>query len=154
MEIFILPFTLANLLVSFQFPTTFRFEHPIEYFSLGKQGSFHTYVSKNKKLLIITPKIREFNLPLVVITERGTYRIKLTSSIKEVSNLYLIKKGMRDKKYILKKESPKYRLLEGEHSLYLEIKKGPLIINDKNHSGTSVVLSKGPLLTIDGIREN
>ena len=152
MEIFILPFTLASLFLSQEFPTTFRFNSPIEYFSLGKQGSFHTYVSKNKKLLIITPKIKEFKIPLVVITNENIYRLKLLSSKKENSNLYIIKKAIRDKKYILKKETPKFRLLEGEHSLYLDLKKGPVIINDQNHPGPSVVLSKGPLLMIDGKR--
>jgi hypothetical protein len=120
MEIFALITSLILLSISPNLPTTFTFEEPIEYFGLGNEGDFSTYLSKNKKILVVTPKIATFKVPLVILSNDFSYQIIL----KNESNsppVYFIKKGKKEKSYSLLKTTPSYRLLEGAYSnlLYL-----------------------------------
>ena len=118
MEIFALITSIILLNISPNLPTTFTFEEPIEYYSLGNEGDFSTYLSKNKKILVINPKIQNFKVPLVVLTNDFAFQITLKSEPNSPP-LYSLKKGKKDNSYSLLKTTPSYRLLEGPKSLLL-----------------------------------
>jgi len=148
MEIFTLMASVVLLSITPNHPTTFKFTEPIEYFSLGKQGDFSAYLAKNKKILVITPKIENFDIPMVVLSKNNSYQIKLTSS-KDSPSLYLIKKGKKESHYTLLKKTKDFRLLKGKSSLFIKLNKD-LRINGLPKGKGPHYLSKGGKLFING----
>jgi len=61
MELSVL-FSLTTLLFFTPFqPVTMKFSEKIEYHVIGNEGDFQTYKSKNEKILLIKPKLKEFD---------------------------------------------------------------------------------------------
>lgn len=155
MEIFVALYSLTILLINPNFPTTLKFNEEIEYFTLGNMGDFNSYLSKDKKILVLTPKKKFDPTPLVVITSESTFQFLLKESdTSNLNSLYLIYKGNEDKKYVLIKETPTFRLLEGVSSLLLESKVPNLEINFQPSIKRRTILSKGSPLYIQGRREH
>jgi hypothetical protein len=148
MEIFALITSLILLNISPNLPTTFTFEEPIEYFSLGNEGDFSTYLSKNKKILVVTPKIATFKVPLVVLSNDFSYQITL----KNESNsppIYFIKKGKKDNSYSLLKSTESFRLLEGANSNLLYLNSDADVNGILTKKG-KFYLSKGSQIFLNG----
>jgi len=150
MEIFTLLTMVVFLSVTPNHPTTFQFADSIEYYSLGNQGEFSTYLSQDRKILVITPKVKVFEIPLVVLAKKNSYQFKLISTAKSPP-LYLIKKGFKETHYSLLKKTPTYRLLEGKSSLFIKLQKD-LTINGLLKKKGPHYLSKGGQLFINGVQ--
>ena len=148
MEIFALITSIILLTISPNYPTTFTFEGPIEYYSLGNEGDFSTYLSKNKKILVINPKIQNFKVPLVVLTNDFSYQITLKSEPNSPP-LYFIKKGKKDNSYSLLKTTPTYRLLEGPNSLLLYLNSESDLNGIPTKKG-KIYLGKGGQIFLNG----
>lgn len=148
MEIFALITSLILLSISPNLPTTFTFEEPIEYFSLGNEGDFSTYLSKNKKILVVTPKIQTFKVPLVILSNDFSYQITLKSESNSPP-VYFIKKGKKDNSYSLLKTAPNYRLLEGTNSNLLYLSSDADVNGIFTKKGKTY-LSKGSQLFLNG----
>lgn len=150
MEIFALITSLILLNISPNLPTTFTFEEPIEYYSLGNEGDFSTYLSKNKKILVINPKIQKFKVPLVVLTNNFAFQITLKTEPNSPP-IYFIKKGKKDNNYSLLKSTPNYRLLEGPNSLLLYLNSDSDLNGITAKKGKNY-LGKGGQISLNGER--
>ncbi len=148
MEIFALITSLILLNISPNLPTTFTFEEPIEYYSLGNEGDFSTYLSKNKKILVVTPKTATFKVPLVVLSNNFSYQITLKSEPNSPP-IYFIKKGKKDKSYSLLKSTESFRLLEGPNSYLIYLNKD-FDLNGIPTKKGKTYLSKGGAIYLNG----
>jgi hypothetical protein len=148
MEIFALITSLILLNISPNLPTTFTFEEPIDYYSLGNEGDFSTYLSKNKKILVVNPKIQNFKVPLVVLTKDFSFQITLKSE-PQSPPIYFIKIGKKNNSYSLLKSTPDFRLLEGQNSLLLYLNKDSTL-NDIPTKKGKIYLGKGGSLYLGG----
>lgn len=145
---------LLNITAFLQFsslqPVTMKFNSPIEYHSIGNDGDFETYKTKDKKILLIKPKLKEFDTFLVVITKNTCYQFHITSTSERKSVLYQIKDGKIDLIYKEKKRTPKYKVLEGEHSIKIvNLTKSPLLINQQSINQNIVYFPKGANLHVN-----
>ncbi|MCY4644383.1 MAG: hypothetical protein OXB88_07170 [Bacteriovoracales bacterium] len=139
------------LLLTSEQPTTLEFAEGIEYFSIGKAIDFESYLSKNKKILMVRPKKKEFDEFLVVIDKNHSYQFRLKSTPKKITALYRLRKGNVEKFYTLKFKTDRYRVLEGKNSLKVERgKRAHLRINGVNVSEKIFYYPKNAYLSIEG----
>ncbi|MCY4643190.1 MAG: hypothetical protein OXB88_01085 [Bacteriovoracales bacterium] len=145
----------ATLLLTPEQPTTLEFADGIEYFSIGKASDFESYLSKNKKILMIRPKKNDFDEFLVVIDKNHSYQFRLKSTPKKITALYRLRKGNVEKFYTLKSETKHYRVLEGRNSLKVKnLRKKGLLINGKRVSKRVFYYPKNAYLSIEGKEVN
>ena len=151
MNIFMILGTTATLLFSPHQPTTLQFENPIEYYSLGSSGDFDSYLTKNKKILLIRPKKEIFDEFLVVITRNHSYEFRAKSTPKILTALYRIHDGKAEKFYRPKYERDGYRVLTGRRSVKIvRTKGGSLTVNGATTSKRFIYYPKNAHLTVNG----
>ena len=143
--------TTAMLLFTPQQPTTLQFRSPIEYYAIGNTRDFDSYLTKDKKILLIRPKKERFDEFLVVITKGHSYEFRIKSAPKKLTALYQIFNGTRDKFYTLKQSTKKYRLLEGRTAYKIERIAGDyLTINGQKVNRKVIYYPKNAYLNING----
>ena len=141
----------VTLLFTPEQPTTLQFPNAIEYYAVGNATDFDSYLTKDKKILLIRPKKKDFDEFLVVITKGHSYEFRLKSTPRKYTALYQILSGKKEKFYTLKKVTKKYRLSEGMRSLKIERIHGKnLFINDRKAIKKIVYYPKNAPLTIEG----
>ena len=153
MKIFMLLNTTAFLLLTPEQPTTLQFASPIEYYSLGNAASFDSYLTRDKKILLIRPKTQSFDAFLVVITKghSRSYEFRLQSTPAKRTALYQIFPGKRERFYRHRHQGKGFRLLEGERSFKIErTKDAPLLINGVSVQDEILYYPKGASLQING----
>ena len=151
MTIYMLANTMAMLLLTPQQPTTIQFNYPIEYYAVGNKSDFDSYLTKNKKILLIRPLKDKFNEFLVVITKERSYEFLLKSRDEKLTALYQITDGKREKFYTLKKSTKSYKISEGRTSIKIErVGNRPLTVNGKNQGRKVLYYPKGAPLSING----
>ena len=151
MKIYMIINVMATLLVTPKQPTTFQFEHPIEYYSLGNADSFDTYLSKNSKVLLIKSKKDQFDEILVVITKNHSYEFRLKSYEEKITALYQIKHAQTEKFLTRKVDAKSFQVLEGRNILKITRKgNGHLVINGLKVFKKSTYYPKRAYLRING----
>jgi len=140
------------LTLSFEHPTTLKFNSSIEFYTVGNQHDFFTYKSKDNKILILKPKIKDFNVPLVVLTKKHTYQFVLQNGAQR-SFVYQASPGSVDRIYRVKKKKKNWTILEGRHSYLIRSNKEKISVNGQILSGKKHYISKGPIVKINGIEE-
>ena len=151
MKIYMILGTVVTLLFSPHQPTTVQFESPIEYFSIGNTGDFDSYLSKNKKILLIRPKKEAFDAFLVVITKNKSYEFRLKDASKILTALYQIHDGGPEKFYRFKNNGEGYKILEGEKSLkIIRTTKAKLVVNGRKVDKQVTYYPKNAHLKING----
>jgi hypothetical protein len=130
MDFYILAKCTAILFLSLQNPTTLVFEEPIEFMSLGKNGSVEVHRSKNKKILVLQAK-RELEAQMVVLTKNQNFQFKIKSLQSNYHPLVHIHAGAINKTYVNKLETSDFKILEGDSSILFQNKKEePILVND------------------------
>ena len=143
--------TTALLLFSPQQPTTLQFPSAIEYYAIGHTVDFESYLTKNKKILLIRPKKQKFDEFLVVITKERSYQFQVKSTNQKITAFYHIHAGKREKFYTLKKATDSYKVFEGRRSFKIERIKGAyLVINGQRITQKTIYYPKNAFLSING----
>ena len=151
MKIYIILNTITTLLFSPHQPTTMQFSSPIEYYSIGNSQSFQSYLTKNKKILLIYPEKKSFDDFLVVITKNQSYQFRLKNSSQKITALYHIIDGQKDKLYQVKNTTTTHKVLKGKRSIKISRTKGDyLIINDQKITSPVFYYPKNAYLSING----
>lgn len=146
---------IALIFLKPDFPTTLKFDAPIEFVSLGKENKFFKYLSSDRKILVIKPLRKSFDIPMVIITKNESFQFRLKNSIQQTSSFYQIKKGKKDFLFQLKKETKNWTLLVGQTTLKVRKKsEKTLNINFTNVEKAVSLLPKGTILLINQKRVN
>ena len=130
-------------------PTIFEFERPVEYFAVNMES----YLSKNKKVLLVHPKKKEFDDFLVVITKGKSYQLRLKSSPQKGNALYKIKDAEKEKLYHLKIKTSRYKILESKSLLKIVRLKGTYLqINGQRMAQKNIFYPRNANLIIENKR--
>ena len=151
MTIYMIASTIALLLLTPHQPTTLQFTDQIEYYAIGHTSDFDSYLSKDKKILLLNPKKEHFDEFLVVITKGKSYQFQVRNTAHKRTGFYKILMGKKDKFYSLKKKTNSYKVFEGPQSIKIERLKAPhLMINGRKVSEKSFYYPKNAPLFING----
>jgi hypothetical protein len=85
---------LALLMLTPGQPLTLKFDSPIEYFLIGKKGEYETYLTKNKKILVITTPKEVINDQLTVIAGDIPYLFHTQRDDKNFHRVIQVKSGI------------------------------------------------------------
>lgn len=154
MDFYILARSLIYLFLSVNHPTTLIFDEPVEYVSAGREGDFSLHRSNNQKILVIRPLKDNFETDMIVITKDHHYQFKINApkQSEKTHSLVYIHNGALDRSYVLKYESEKIRILEGETSTLIQNKtKKGISVNDIEITKDGN-FSKGIPFIVDGER--
>jgi type IV secretory pathway VirB9-like protein len=145
--------TVALLLLKPQFPTTLKFDSPIEFVSLGMEGKFFKYLSKDKKVLVVKPLIKSFDVPMVILTSVKSYQFRLKSSTFYGSSLYKVKEAELDRAFYTKHNDSEKKILVGKTTVKIKWKLNkPLNVNFRKINKNLFILPKGSALFINNKR--
>ena len=139
----------ALLFITFQQATILEFETPVEYYAVDMKS----YLSKNKKILLIHPARKDFDEFLVAITKKGTYQLRFKSTKEKGNALYKIREGFKERLYRLKITTSRYKVLEGRTSLKIIRLKGEyLSLNGQKYTRRILFYPRNAHLVINGKR--
>lgn len=131
MDAYIIPKTIAYIILSLNGPTTLQFDEQIEFVQAGKAGEISVNISSNKKTVVLQalqPVTEQRNM--VILTKNNSFN--LNYRIRESGHHQFLKihEGEEDSSFKIKLETSDYKILEGKKS-YLAINKkdSPLVIN-------------------------
>lgn len=154
MDFYILARSLIYLFLSVNHPTTIIFDEPVEYISAGKEGDFSVHRSNNQKILVIRPLKENFETDMIIITKDHHYQFKIKEpkSLEKTHTLVYVHEGVINRSYVLKYESEKVRILEGETSTLIQNKSKKGISVNETEILKDTNFSKGIPFIVDGER--
>ena len=153
MTFFMLLQATAIIFLNTNHSTTLVFQDTIEYISAGNRGDFKIYKSKNGKILVLRPLKKFSKTPMIVITNSRSYQFELRPQ-EDAHTFIHIKNGTDSRAHKLKRDTPKWKLKEGETSLVLINKtNSELLVNGIKSDKKRIPLTRGAPLFIEGKRE-
>ena len=147
MNLYMLPYFVTMLLLTPNNPTTFKFEKPIEFFSLSKD--FYTYQSKDKKILVVKPLRPSFDTTFSVIMEKSSYQFRIKSSKAFQQSLFIVKDAKQDRIYEKVTDTKAYKILKGTNTLRVHNKLKAITINDIKFFKKVITLPLGTYLKVN-----
>ncbi|MBT3981040.1 MAG: hypothetical protein HOE90_06780 [Bacteriovoracaceae bacterium] len=151
MSYFMMAGAAALIFMNAEYPTTIKFEEPIEFYSLGNQGDFFTHKSNNSKILVIKPKKIKFKTPMVVITKKASYQFLVVDSVRHYQSYLEVKSSMPSRTYRPYKSTPYGPIKESDYNfLLVNPKKKNIKINGQLRSEKEIYISKGSKILIEG----
>ena len=151
MNYYMIAQTVALIFLWSDFPTTIQFPEKVTFFTLGNQGSFITNLSENGTILVLKPQHEDFEVPMVVITEKSNYQFLLKSSKERFQNFVNIQQGKKASVFQQRGRTPFGILKESDTSLLLErTVESSLKINGQVLQGRRIEFSKSPSTLIEG----
>lgn len=131
MDFYILAKSSVFLFLSLINPTTLVFNEPIEYVSVGRNKEIDVIRSHNQKILIIHPKTEINSANMIVITKSNHYQFRVTTKEGRFHALVYVYPGEINQTFVKKLETEKFRILEGDTSIYVQNKtKESLLVNE------------------------
>lgn len=144
MDAYIIPQTVAYIMLSLNGPTTLQFDEQIEFVQAGKAGEISVNIASNRKTVVfqaLQPIKEQRNM--VILTKNNSFNLNYRIKESGHHQFLRIHKGEEDSSFKIKLETNDYKILEGKKS-YLAINKKdhPLVINGSQIE-TKEYFSKG-----------
>lgn len=153
--IYMLTNVVAILFLSPYRPLTLKFNAPIEYFSLGKKGEYDNYLSKNKKILVITPKKDQLLDDFVVVAGDKIYPFQVRRDDRGYHQVVQIKdsSAKKDLSFQQIKDGGNWSLGETTHYLRMHIKgEKAIMVNGISRSKGVYYFPLGAPVLVNGER--
>jgi len=149
MNLIMNPGCIAYLFLSLGNPMTLKFDHPIEFISMGNKTKIESQISDNRKILVLKPDDEFKNSNLVVVTSKGDFQFKKSVSKRSYPSFYSVSLAKKDHHFEKVKSTRDFDLFEGKYSVKIVNKSKDLLSINSIKTKKDYLACKGSPLFIN-----